>query len=208
MINPDVFTQQMSLLEEWSGRTLSEPMFDVFQESLNPHLTTEEFIGAVKRIIREEIPYGFPPIVSILKKAGKTADQKAAIEWGLIMTHEYNSYEHSLPDGLSRIGYAALKRVGGIRAVKHTDGYQLGACQKIFTEAYEQYFANPEQADLDPETAYESLPGSAHLPPALPPVGVSYENEPPASPETMRRYREKLNELVNRHRFSPDDQPE
>lgn len=197
-IENEVFAKEWLFLEEWTRQEMAPQVVKRYKEKLDKVLTTEEFVKACHLVFTEDASFPFPSLSQILSKVKKTLRQQAQKEWLLILQHNYNYYQHSLPEGLSAIGYQALSDIGGIRYVAQCAQDQITFLRKDFVAAYESLAADPDSAKLTlPESVARE--DCAPLPPALSELSLDSQSK---IKELRSRTRQ---ELQNRKALSDEE---
>lgn len=154
MIDPEVFIQEMLFLEQWTGQNLHSSVQARYAEYLGKHLTTEEFVEASRMIFEQNKSFPFPSVSDFMDKVHQSSDRRAQHEWNKIITYRYNIYEPGYPEGLTPIGYEALKTIKGLHHVHTCPTEQITHLRTAFIHAYKAISARPEEYNLqNPPTA-------------------------------------------------------
>lgn len=132
MLDDVVFAAEMTLLEDRFGRRpLTTETKVRYYEFLNQSLTTQEFQAAAREIFNRD--QFWPSPSRFVEAARGNPKERAVSEWGqLMIALRDNPAELPLTDR----GRAALKAVGGYRALMEATDYGMEKLHKRFLEAY------------------------------------------------------------------------
>jgi len=131
-INPEVLAGELEILvNRFHGHKLLDVVLDRYAQYIESHLTEEEFLLAC-RVIFENDTYWPSPLRFVEAARGNPA-QLAGSEWDqLMIALKENPAELPVTDR----GRAALKAVGGYRALMEATDYSLESLRKRFLGAY------------------------------------------------------------------------
>lgn len=131
-INPDVLAGELEILvNRFHGHKLLDVVLDRYAAYIDRHLSESEFLLAAQ-VIFENDTY-WPSPLRFVEAARGNPKERAVSEWGqLMIALKDNPAELPLTDR----GRAALKAVGGYRALMEATDYGMEKLHKRFLEAY------------------------------------------------------------------------
>lgn len=132
-INPEVLAGELEILvNRFHGHKLLDVVLDRYAQYIETHLSQDEFLLAC-RVIFENDTY-WPSPLRFVEAARGNPKELAAGEWAqLMIALKENPAE--LP--VTERGRAALKAIGGFRALMEATDYSLEGLRKRFLGAYQ-----------------------------------------------------------------------
>lgn len=156
MINPQIFAEELTILEEWFGKQLTKAVRARLFSVLNEKLSDDEFKTACALIFEQNASnaFNFPSAQDFISKAKGSLEELAAKDWEKVCR-----FDPQNPPALSKPGEIALKRLGGQNLIGKSTMSEVNWLRKDFEKAYRiAYFELQRKESL----------GLSGLPPAKP----------------------------------------
>jgi hypothetical protein len=166
MIDPTIHAQWFALLCERFGRAPTPTLHDAYLQSLNPHLDTDQFVIACRRVFHEDT--WFPSPLRIVDASHGKLEDAAARHW-LELWASITEDRRADLDDLAR---GALKALGGTSGVRVSleRGRDLVKIRELFVSEYIR--AGTEAR----ASSHLRLPAvSGEVPSAILPVSEGYD---------------------------------
>lgn len=143
MIDREVFTREMALLIDRFNRPFSKPVAARYYEILCEHLDTGDFELAARLAFARETYFPAPlRLVELVQPSAKVA---AGEEWERVL----EAVRRGSGAELSPAGQRALKEVGGLWRIGHSDELtQLPWIKREFVQAFEEFVQSRHRTDL------------------------------------------------------------
>ena len=111
MIDPQVYAQELTLLQRWFGKDLDDLVSNALFKSLNERMDTEGFSLACRMIFENTSPspFNFPSVKVFVESARGSIEERASQEW--MIASDFSS--RSDTSQLSEFAKEALRRIGG-----------------------------------------------------------------------------------------------
>ena len=111
MIDPQVYAQELTLLQRWFGKELDDLVSGALFKSLNERMDTEAFSLACRVILEQTkpSPFNFPSCKDFVEAARGSVEEKASQEW--LIASDFTSRADL--SQLSEFAKEALRRIGG-----------------------------------------------------------------------------------------------
>jgi hypothetical protein len=137
MIDPIVFTEQMTDLQEWYDVELSDRIIDRFYRALNTRLDTEQFLVACQVVWETVKQYrgNFPLVKDFVEAVHGTVEDQGLKQWSLVSA-KLDSPSSQDKYVLTPLGEKALKDIGGIESLLQGQVSDRVWQEKRFLSAY------------------------------------------------------------------------
>lgn len=137
MIDPIVFTEQMTDLQICFNVELDDRQLDRYYQSLNSKLDTEQFLVSCEMVFEtvKRYPGNFPIVKDFVEAVYGTIEDQALKQWSLIAGKVQNPSSEDRYV-LSALGKKALDDIGGIELIRQGQVSDLVWHGKRFVEAY------------------------------------------------------------------------
>lgn len=134
MIEPTVYVQGLTLLQDWFGKELSEPVSKALYKALSNRMDGDGFSMACQVIFEstKPSPFNFPAVNDFVEAARGAIEEKATQEW--MVASDFTSRANL--SQLSEIGKQALQRIGGRNDLGYLPIDQMPFRKKEFIKEY------------------------------------------------------------------------
>lgn len=151
MLDKAIFAEGMGQLGGAFGREIDGAVSRMYYETLAPHLTTEQFVDTVKRVIGTETFWPSPAV--LLEKAGVSPQQRSegalrVVSDALFLHGGHKSIPLEVCQSWDAATWAGISAIGGLREITYCTDERWSGMQRRFQRAYE--------AALTPQTALPS----------------------------------------------------
>ena len=159
MIDPKVYSQELTLLQSWFGKELDDLVSGALFRSLNERMDTEGFSLACRMIFENTSPspFNFPSVKVFIESARGSIEERASQEW--MVASDFSSRADT--SQLSEFAKEALRRIGGRSNLGMLSTDQIPFKKREFVREYLSVEAESRRQ------AVASLPGSNGGPHAL-----------------------------------------